>query len=143
MSSPAESCSVSTGSLEPEKQPLKSKHSCREGGQYFANFRNIYIFLVLAVIVLVIFGTLLIINGHYSSTGHHALYAITHQPWPGIKLKDENKSASYLELLERVYFIVGSLFIILAVLLIFPIHVLRKTIYSKHPWERATWNSNR
>jgi hypothetical protein len=143
MSSPSGSCSSSLVSLEKEEKPLKRAHTCREGGWCFVNFRNLFILLVVAVIVLIVFSVLIFINGHYSSSGLSALYALILQPWPAQRLKDENKSVSYMELLEMGYYVVGSFFVALFLMLIYAIHVLRKTLYSRHPWDRSNWNTYR
>ena len=142
MSSSSDTASLVSTASNAEK-PVKLTHTCSDGAQYFPAFRSVYILLFVVVILLIAFGPLLILNGNYTHSGLRSLYAIVLRPFPNITVDNENRLASYLELMEMVYMITGSIFIIFAVILMYGIHVLRKTLFVQDPWDRSDWNSFR
>jgi hypothetical protein len=142
MSSTSDTDSLVSSESNAEK-PLKLKHTCSDARHYFPTYRSIYILLIIFTIVLIVFGPLLILNSYYTHSGLRTLYSLVLRPYPGVTLDNENRSASYLELMETTYMISGSFFIVFAAILVYGIHVLRKTLFTWGPWDIDDWNSYR
>ncbi len=122
---------------------VKKRHTWADGGKFFATLKAIYSLHCVALLVLVVFAALLILNGHYTSSGKSVLYGLVQKPYPATKPEDENLAEKLLTLLETSYLAAGSIFITLASVLLFGIILLHKTMFARRPWDRDHWNGSR
>ena len=97
-----------TGTLPEEKLKFKRSHSCQDGSKFFPVHKWIFIFYCIFDVILLVFGSLLLLCGMYANTGYFSTMAITNKLWPNIALLNESRTFSRLEFLALACWISGK-----------------------------------
>ena len=128
--------------LEDGKNEIlqKERHSCKDGPKCFPNHYWVYIIHNVMIFLLIAMGIFVIICGNYANTGYFAIFAITNNPWPAVKIDAFDETTAAVEMLQLTCWISGFFVLFFSVVLMYMVIINHRLMFSKQPYNRSTWN---
>ena len=121
----------------------KYKHSSSEARNLFPRFYCNYIWRFIIGILGLLAGTMSLVIGSWADSGYESLNAISSEPFPNIEIEDIEYTTNILQLCKYTGWIVGAIFILLAIYSFWTAYIIRALMFAPRPWSKNTWSDLR